>query len=410
MRRSGVGSSGARLAVAAITMLTLVAVATPSWGAAAGALDKSYSQDGITKSHFYLDGDHMLIDAEGRVIVGGGLANSGEDHAVLVRYTAAGNLDPSFSGDGKMTLPGYGLVNDLAWLGSDILVLSRSTLFAVKPNGTLDLSYGGGDGEVALEGIAAAIAVSPSRRVYALVLGASSIDATVDAYSGESLIRSATVRFDGGWNDPSAEASDFSDLVLSADGSALYVAGAGQRPDVDPEDLTCRDMTIARLDATTLDPAWTPEVRHTSGVGCNSLPTSLAISPTNGNLTLVGQQFSSGDTPAGVWLHVARVTPDGAITMQTNIHGPHGKDAVSLAVAMEGTKPVIAGMSGDITFVVPPVFTIWRLTAAGALDRTFGGGKGWVSTPGAGAMASAVGLFKGKIVAAGNIYTVRYLS
>jgi hypothetical protein len=49
-----------------------------------------------------------------------------------------------------MTLPTLGRVTDLAWHQTKILVLVDSTLFRVNLNGSIDKTYGGGDGQVPL--------------------------------------------------------------------------------------------------------------------------------------------------------------------------------------------------------------------------------------------------------------------
>ena len=72
---------------------------------AGGGLDPSFSGDGLQTTDFgAADGaTAVAIQGDGRIVVGG---SSGGDFA-LARYDAAGELDPSFSGDGKQTT-GFG--------------------------------------------------------------------------------------------------------------------------------------------------------------------------------------------------------------------------------------------------------------------------------------------------------------
>src|SRR4051794_23755500 len=68
---------------------------------AAGGLDTSFSGDGLQTTDFgaAAGGTAVAIQADGRIVVGG---SSGGDFA-LARYDAQGGLDSSFSGDGKQT-------------------------------------------------------------------------------------------------------------------------------------------------------------------------------------------------------------------------------------------------------------------------------------------------------------------
>src|SRR4051812_27547114 len=66
-----------------------------------GALDPSFSGDGLVTTDLggTDDGQGVAIQADGRIVVAGA---SGGDFA-LARYTTGGGLDPSFSGDGRQT-------------------------------------------------------------------------------------------------------------------------------------------------------------------------------------------------------------------------------------------------------------------------------------------------------------------
>ena len=85
---------------------------------AGGALDPSFSGDGVQTTDFGADdgGAAVAIQADGRIVVAG---QSGNNFA-LARYDAAGVLDPSFSGDGRLTtdFSGFDSGKDVA-IGAD---------------------------------------------------------------------------------------------------------------------------------------------------------------------------------------------------------------------------------------------------------------------------------------------------
>ena len=79
-----------------------------AWQAAAGDLDRSFSGDGRQTTDFAGGGDEgeaVAVQADGKIVVAGSSHqgdNRGSDFA-LARYNADGTLDRSFSGDGRQT-------------------------------------------------------------------------------------------------------------------------------------------------------------------------------------------------------------------------------------------------------------------------------------------------------------------
>ena len=75
----------------------------PAAFAQAGDLDPSFGGDGIVATNFTADGDFIWdieIQADGKIVGGGGSA--GGRHFALARYDTDGALDDTFSGDGKV--------------------------------------------------------------------------------------------------------------------------------------------------------------------------------------------------------------------------------------------------------------------------------------------------------------------
>jgi len=75
-----------------------------------GNLDTSFSGDGKTTVAIGLStNDHaraVALDPAGRIVVAGTASNGVTSYAALTRFTASGALDTSFSGDGKLAEPG----------------------------------------------------------------------------------------------------------------------------------------------------------------------------------------------------------------------------------------------------------------------------------------------------------------
>jgi uncharacterized delta-60 repeat protein len=130
-----------------------------------GNLDTSFGGgDGIVTTDFGSGDDFgraMTIDSSGKILVGGYARNGSNDDFGLARYNSNGSLDTSFGGgDGKvttnfgsgndqgfaMTIDSSGkiLVAGYAWNGSN----RDFSLARYNSNGSLDTSFGGGDGKV----------------------------------------------------------------------------------------------------------------------------------------------------------------------------------------------------------------------------------------------------------------------
>jgi uncharacterized delta-60 repeat protein len=127
-----------------------------------GELDRSFSGDGIVVTPVLSDtsaAQDVVVQADGRiVVVGWGAAAGGARDFVVARYLPDGSLDGSFSGDGKGTV-GFGSQADdrahsvalqpdgsLVLAGESVLTPTSSGRFAlarVLPNGDLDPTFSG---------------------------------------------------------------------------------------------------------------------------------------------------------------------------------------------------------------------------------------------------------------------------
>ena len=109
------------LLVLACALIAAGGVPHLAWGdserVAPGDLDPSFSADGKQITDFGLGdgGSAVAIQGDGKIVVAGGSGDAvgGSYDLALSRYTPDGTLDPSFSGDGKLTTD-FGGGNDAA--------------------------------------------------------------------------------------------------------------------------------------------------------------------------------------------------------------------------------------------------------------------------------------------------------
>jgi uncharacterized delta-60 repeat protein len=97
-----------RKRVGAAFLLVLLAAATVVAGsvAAAGDLDSTFSGNGKVTTRFKGGANTVggvALQPDGKIVVAGGVGVSGDAKFALARYNADGTLDTSFAGDGKVT-------------------------------------------------------------------------------------------------------------------------------------------------------------------------------------------------------------------------------------------------------------------------------------------------------------------
>jgi len=142
-----------------------------------GAVDTSFGGDGTvvtTLTGSFDFGEAVAVQPNGRVIVAG---FAGAGRYGLVRYTAAGALDTTFSGNGKAVLPVGGFASAIALHGGKIVLaggvpLDRMGVVRVNADGTLDRTFGRrGVARTAFPGFtttsAAAVAIQPDGKIVA---------------------------------------------------------------------------------------------------------------------------------------------------------------------------------------------------------------------------------------------------
>jgi uncharacterized delta-60 repeat protein len=309
-----------RFATAAVAIVTsLLVFAPPAALAAPGDLDPTFSGDGRVELPFAGDGApiEIAVQPDGKVVT------VGSPDFQLRRVRANGRRDPSFGESGSVTttFPGYDFAGAVALQPDGRILVAGGAdgnfaLARYLPDGTLDDSFSG-DGRVVtdLGGGAGAVALQPDGKIVAAGTGSE---------GGFALVR---LNADGSLDDSFSDdgetligVGDGASGVAVAPGGDIVVAG----PDFD-ETIPApgEQVAVARL-----DPDGTPDPSF------------------SGDGILVAQYARKGDLVSDV-----AVQPDGKIV-----------------IGGTGVAPVPHSIFGRIKF------ELIRLSPDGALDPAFSGG------------------------------------
>lgn len=124
---------------------------------ASGQFDTSFNGDGINRvafGHILESFDEVVIDTQGRIVASGTSFNPLQSKLLMARFTPAGNLDDTFSGNGKLELnhetPGVKMAlqsdNKQVFFGHEF---EEDTLIRQTVGGVFDTSFAS-DGQVVL--------------------------------------------------------------------------------------------------------------------------------------------------------------------------------------------------------------------------------------------------------------------
>jgi uncharacterized delta-60 repeat protein len=366
---------------------------------AGGALDTSFGGTGkvtttIGSSSDY--GNSVAVQADGKLVVAGYSHNGSNYDFALVRYAATGALDTSFGGGtGKVTTP-IGSSEDTGYsvaVQSDgkIVVAGASSngsnadfaLVRYTTTGALDTSFGGGTGKVTTpigssSDIGYSVAVQSDGKI--VVAGYS----YNGGYTDFALVRytdtgALDTSFGGGTGKvttPIGSSSDFGySMAVQGDGK-IVVAGYSYNG-------SNSDFALVRYtDTGALDTSF--------GGGTGKVTTPIGSSEDNGYSVAVqgdGKIVVAGYSHNGSNHNFALVRYTDTGALDTSFGGGTGKvttpigssDDVGISVAVQSDgKLVVAGYSYNGS---NPDFALVRYTTTGALDTSFGGGTGKVTTP-----------------------------
>jgi uncharacterized delta-60 repeat protein len=169
----------------------------------------------------------MTVQADGRILVAGETARKNTTYydLALVRYTAAGGLDTTFSQDGRTTLrlpTSVQLTIDVyspeaGGLAGKILVTTGGYAVRFNADGALDTSFGGGSGYVRFNGTS--VALQPDGRI---------LTAWSSKWNGEYDIRVSRLLPDGSHD---ASFGVGGTTVWETSPTSEYVGSVGVRAD-----------------------------------------------------------------------------------------------------------------------------------------------------------------------------------
>ncbi len=328
----------------------------------AGALDPLFSGDGrVTTDFGGFDNVNGVVRDAGGNIVAAGHTTAGNDFA-LARYTAAGELDPSFDGDGKVTTDfgGFEFGRDVAIQpdGKLVVVGNAGGNFGVaryNHDGSLDATFGasgkvttdfGGTNDLALavrlqaDGRIVAAGHTPSGGNGDFALARYAPDGTLDpTFDGDGRV---VVDFSGG-------GEGALDLVILSDGT-MVVAGTSDPPGATPSDFALvrlkGDGSLYTLGLDRfLDPPFGTGGKVTTDFGgAADSAAAVAVEP-GGNLVVVGETGVATADPA---FALARYRIDGSLDAS---FGMSGQVTTNLSVGSDRAGDVAIQRDGAIVVV-----------------------------------------------------------
>ncbi len=304
------------------------------------------------------------------------------------RLLSAGDLDLSFSGDGKTTTD---FATGLADRGSDVAVQSDGKTIVVgygmaryNRDGSLDTTFGSAHTGKVPEAHASSVAIQPDGKI---VLGMSSLthnELTVHRYLASGVLDTsfsgdgkATFLGEHG----SVFSSNTQDVIIQKDGKILVVGFLLEGGLVDADE----DFAIARFNSNgTLDTSFGSGGIRYAGFGDNDYGYAVAIdylsaptSPLYGTIVIAGYQHFTSLTAHNI--AVARLKSNGAFDTSFSGDGKvitsfQLKSTEATAVVIQpGGKIVVAGTAkSSAGGASAGNFALVRYTSSGALDTTFG--------------------------------------
>src|SRR3954464_3009761 len=281
--------------------------------AAPGDLDSSFSLDGKQTTDFAGSanfGQAGAVRADGKIVVAGSSDEgaTGSDFA-LARYNADGTLDSSFSDDGKQTTAFAG--------GSD----DFGSAVAVQP-----------DGKIVVGGSVRAPADSPAGGDFALARY--NADGTLDSSFSDD--GKQTTAFAGG-------SDDFGSAVAVQPDGKIVVGGSVRAPADSPAG---GDFALARYNADgTLDSSFSDDGKQTTAFAgsSNDFGSAVAVQP-DGKIVVGGYVKAPADSGEADFA-LARYNGDGTID---SLFSGDGKQTTDFAGSDDGSSGVAVQADGKI--------------------------------------------------------------
>jgi uncharacterized delta-60 repeat protein len=305
------------LVIVAIVSLAFSATAI----AAAGDLDPTFSGDGKQRTKFGADpsvATAAVRQADGKVVAVG----RADDNFLVARYNLDGSLDPSFSADGRTQTSFTGLdgATDVVRRGNKIIVVGFST----DNNGTEHLALARYNANGSLD----------------------------TSFSGDGMQTTFFVGFDG------------AGVAIQDDGKIVGVGRSGGL------------FALARYNPDgSLDTSFSGDGKQTTSFDNFGSDEATAVAvQADGRIVAVG-------TSAGPMLHaafaLARYNPNGSLDMSFSGDGRQTTSLVgtdeAYGVALQGDGKIVAVGGGASVTTGYSDFVLARYNADGSLDTSFSG-------------------------------------
>ncbi|MFL5799340.1 MAG: hypothetical protein ACJ77A_15585 [Actinomycetota bacterium] len=426
--------------MAVLAFVLLVIVAPPAL-AAPGDIDSSFGSGGRVRTDFagFFDiANDALVQGNGRVVAVGQAATGttfGSNDFAIARYTAGGDPDPAFSGDGRQRTDFSGMGDTaeavaqqddgklVAAGSSETAAGGRFALARYTTNGHLDTTFSG-DGKVrtAFPGFdstsAADVAVQGDGRIVAVgnaifvpqapgpggTRGGPGVvsDVAVARYKPNGSLDPAFGGGDGLVTTDFGGAFDLGSAVTFLPSGAILVAGLSQTPALEQRLIAVRYLSNGTRDGSFSGDG---KVVVDMVAGESESVAGLAVRP-DGRIVIGGTAHNAVTGSSGADLAVLRLKANGGV--DATFGGGDGKAFADFG-GSEDPDTMLRQDDGKLVFVAtrPPPQTqtqaIWvfRLTGAGAPDTGFGaGGRAKVE------FSDSVGGFGGALDQSGRIVAV----
>ena len=335
-------------------------------------------------------GQHDVVQAiaiqpaNGKILAAGYSygASAADSNFAVTRYNTNGSPDPTFSGDGRLmtNFGGEDMANEIAVQSNGKIVVAGykcvneicdAALARYNANGQLDITFSGdgkqitdfAGGDNGADGLA--IQSNGKIVVAGWVSNGTGYDFAVYRYNANGNLDNTfskdgrvRISFGPGRQDSAA------DLAIQSDGKIVV---AGYSSDLNYDN---GNFAVARLNPNgTLDTTFSGDGRQTTNFGADERGFAMALQP-DGRIVVLGTKY----TATLRYFALARYNPNGGL--DTTFNGT-GKKVFSftpvtfsyasdLMIQPDG-KIVVAGATDSYDFAVA------RLTSGGSLDATFSG-------------------------------------
>jgi uncharacterized delta-60 repeat protein len=292
------------------------------------------------------------------LVAGNGVLN-GQGGAALVRYTAAGALDPSFDGDARLIVTSIpdGAVDIALQPDGKILVAGRDFAVArLKPDGSTDKSFNGtGYAQVHIDvGEAKSMLLQPDGKIVLAGIGNSVMTLVRFDAAGRP---DPGFGFDGVVRTGLGLGAEAFDIAIQPDGK-LVAAGATAVTQTDA------NFALVRYNPNgSLDPSFDGDGKQTTDFGGDDEAVAVVIQP-DGAIVAAGTNLHNGAA-------FARYRPNGALDSSFN---GNGKQTVQILGDDLATALVIGptGFTAAVSNLAQTAGVVVRLTPDGKLDTSVG--------------------------------------